>query len=322
MRLKTRTANRDDFAGFYGMAFPAHLNDARLRATVQREWDALLCSETSFGLLVEDLQNPQQPRVLGAGVAVFVHPAFAHQLRYHSTPWLNAHLSAPMSCGDLCGRSPLLSYDELAHANTHGTLSGVLARWHLPVKSLNNGDAMLVRGTLYQGFQSFSRGYQLQELFVEATGSDARDEALAAGFRLLNDYHEQFSGAPAHTRPCLLGVTRQEAVEVRASLISHAFVYQPPRLGFTRAERELLQLALDGSTDAELMDFFGLTRDAIKSRWRKIFQRVADIDAQLLPDSGGGTRGRGEEKRGPLLEYLLTHLEELRPHVKPRQRNT
>jgi hypothetical protein len=54
----------------------------------------------------------------------------------------------------------------------------------------------------------------------------------------------------------------------------------------------------------------------VKKRWHAIYERVADVDSELLPPSiayGADASSRGAERRRHLLNYLRQHLEELRP---------
>jgi hypothetical protein len=53
----------------------------------------------------------------------------------------------------------------------------------------------------------------------------------------------------------------------------------------------------------------------VKKRWHAIYERVADIDSELLPSVHQEleTVSRGAERRLLLLAYLRQHLEELRP---------
>ncbi len=87
----------------------------------------------------------------------------------------------------------------------------------------------------------------------------------------------------------------------------------PPRFAFTPAEKEHLQCAILGATDPEIANDLGVSPDTVRKRWQSLFQRVADHeDLGLLPRVEAATRG--PEKRGALLAYLETHLEELRPY--------
>jgi len=61
----------------------------------------------------------------------------------------------------------------------------------------------------------------------------------------------------------------------------------------------------------------------VKKRWSAIYERVADVDSELLPPSvanGAHALSRGAERRRYLLNYLRQHLEELRPNEPPERR--
>jgi len=56
----------------------------------------------------------------------------------------------------------------------------------------------------------------------------------------------------------------------------------------------------------------------VKKRWHAIYERVADVDGELLPPSiayGVPAASRGSERRRHLLNYLRQHLEEIRPYA-------
>jgi hypothetical protein len=60
-----------------------------------------------------------------------------------------------------------------------------------------------------------------------------------------------------------------------------------------------------------------ISHSTVKKRWRAIYERVADIDYNLLgaplANDRDATR-RGAEHRRHLLHYLRQHSEELRPY--------
>jgi hypothetical protein len=82
------------------------------------------------------------------------------------------------------------------------------------------------------------------------------------------------------------------------------------------SEQMLLQHALMGETSDELAASLFISPWTVKKRWHAIYERVADVDRELLlppvansPDA----TSRGGERRRHLLYYLRQHLEELRP---------
>lgn len=89
----------------------------------------------------------------------------------------------------------------------------------------------------------------------------------------------------------------------------------PPRFTFTAAEKAHLECAILGATDPEIAGDLGVSRDTVRKRWQSIFERVAaGGEPAILPRVDSEAMKRGPEKRGALLAYLETHLEELRPY--------
>lgn len=94
------------------------------------------------------------------------------------------------------------------------------------------------------------------------------------------------------------------------------FTAPPPRFHFRPSEQALLRLALRNLSDEEAHQELGVTLHTVKRLWKDIFQRVEDLVPGWLP-SQGYTGHRGAEKRRHLLDYLVHHLEELRPRLRP-----
>jgi hypothetical protein len=113
-----------------------------------------------------------------------------------------------------------------------------------------------------------------------------------------------------------VGLRKEEAFANPGSRLSSFFVRMPPRFHFNRSEQLLLQHALMGETSDELAASLCISPWTVKKRWHAIYERVADVDRELLlppvansPDA----TSRGAERRRHLLHYLRQHLEELRP---------
>jgi hypothetical protein len=103
--------------------------------------------------------------------------------------------------------------------------------------------------------------------------------------------------------------------------IAGLFIYTAPRFHFNRSQRMLLQHALLGETCDTLARSLSLFPWTVKKRWRAIYDRVADVDMELLPPAiayGTHVSSRGVERRRHLLNYLRQHLEELRPYEPPK----
>src|SRR4029434_3747884 len=84
----------------------------------------------------------------------------------------------------------------------------------------------------------------------------------------------------------------------------------------------LLQRALMGETCENLAKSLSISRWTVKKRWHAIYDRVLDVDKELLPPPvayGSRASSRGAERRRHLLNYLRQHLEELRPYESPQR---
>ena len=117
-------------------------------------------------------------------------------------------------------------------------------------------------------------------------------------------------------QPRLVGLTKKEAFTNPGSYLSSFFVYIPPLFHFNRSEQMLLQHALMGETCEEVATSLFISPWTVKKRWHAIYERVADVDRDLLllpVTNSPDTISRGAERRRHLLHYLRQHLEELRP---------
>src|SRR4030095_16460874 len=144
---------------------------------------------------------------------------------------------------------------------------------------------------------------------------------LDAGARLRRDYSNYFRKnrllePESYKRPYLVGLTKKDSFTHPGSTIAGLFINTPPRLCFNRSQRVLLRHALMGETCEQLAASLSLSTWTVKKRWHAIYDRVADVDGELLPPQvadGPYATSRGAERRRHLLNYLRQHPEELRP---------
>jgi hypothetical protein len=113
----------------------------------------------------------------------------------------------------------------------------------------------------------------------------------------------------------LLKYTAERALANPAYAMSLVFNCPLPRFGFSLPQQELLESALLDRPDREFAASHGLSDDAVKKRWRAIYDRVVLIDPHLVE-----TAVSGPNQRRMLLGYLRQHLEELRPCRRARRK--
>ena len=313
MNLAFRPMTVPDFDEFYFTYLPNHRNDTELRAVVEREWPILLRNPTTISLIAEDRERALGRQMVGIAQAVFVTAAFAQMARSGWSPWLNAHAARPLPDGSW----PLLSPAGVRAANSGDGLIAHITRWSL-APGLDPDDAMQLYNQLYRAFATLWRGYKIKEIFIEPSGEAIHWEALRTGFHVLNDYTAFYNGnaPPPDQRPCLMSVTRDQALLDIGSSVSHAFAYTPPRFFFSELQQQVLRWALAGAEDEEIASLLERTIWTVHKRWQNIYDRVEEVSPDLLPETGDrkqGTGKRGTEKRRVLLRYLQEHPEELRP---------
>ena len=86
------------------------------------------------------------------------------------------------------------------------------------------------------------RGYRVRASLIELWDEVPLYSIKGAPYPLITDYAAYFERRgeplpPPGRRPFLLGVMRQEVLTDFGRAVGPAFVYTPPRLGFTRAEQ-------------------------------------------------------------------------------------
>lgn len=275
-------------------------------------WQSLLQMDHAIRSIVIERISNGTPEIVAFGMAAFVKRDFADREVESPRPGLNSRIIA--SVGD--GNRVIASYEEVREANTRGDLQQVILQTMWKDSSLNAAQRDEVRmmrglafGELYSGY-CFSR--VLRELVDEL---DFWDIEGYPGFHIL-DRFEAFRLANPETswnpKRALAAVTVESIRAHPGSAVAALFHrFSEPRLGLTRSEQELLEVALDGMDDRTASKALFVSLPAIKRRWQSIFDHVSSVSPELCPSDGNGTRGT--QKRQRILTYLRNHREELRP---------
>jgi hypothetical protein len=78
----------------------------------------------------------------------------------------------------------------------------------------------------------------------------------------------------------------------------------------------VLAHALLNQTDAEIARRLGLSVDAVKKTWRRIYDRISTRLPYLIDEERKPGGGRSSEKRRHVLEHVRAHPQEVRPMVR------
>ena len=257
-------------------------------------------------------------RIISFSAVLFVTDEFCSEARSKLRPYLGVELAQQYLSGEL----PVLNREQIAHANTGDGLNVITCFEGWAHDGLLPEELLAVRTKQSEAFHLALNGYRVKEFLANPIGQETSQWILNAGARLRCNYSNYFENDPGpervlSTRPWLLGLTREEALANPGSDIASLFIYTPPRFHFTRSQRVLLRHALRGETCDQLAASLCLSPWTVKKRWHAIYERVTDVDYELLPPPisyGAHVSSRGAERRRHLLNYLRQHSEELRPY--------
>ena len=323
--LMARKGNAQDLANCYALHEPLRLPYAQARTSILLEmWRALLSNGAMQLFLVEDRARPAGSRIVSFSTAVFVTDEFCAEARLTLPPYLAVQLARRYVSRQL----PVLTRGQIARANAGDGLNVVMCFEGWPQDGLSPEQFLVVREKQKEAFHLALRGYRIKEFLTDPIGRETSQWMLDAGARLRRDYSSYFRKGPfpkpaRSQRPYLIGLTKKEALAHPGSSIAGLFIYTPPRFGLSRSQQVLLRQALVGETCEKLATSLSVSPWTVKKRWHAIYQRVADVDKELLPPAiayGARVSSRGAERRRYLLNYLRQHLEELRPYAPQRDR--
>jgi len=324
INLMARGGFAEDIAACYTLHRLLGLpyTDASWRALPDM-WHAMLSKGTMKLFLVEDRVRPLGSRVVSFSAIVFVTDEFCSEARSTLPPYLGVQMARHYSSHEL----PILNRQQIARANAHNGLNVLICFGGCDHDRLSRAQFLALREKQSEAFRLALSGYRVKEFLAESTGKETLRWMLDAGVHLRRNYSNYFRkhGSPAPKpaqRPWLVGLTTEEALAHPGSYFASFFVYTRPRFRFNCCEQELLHHALMGETCETLATSLSISPWTVKKRWHAIYERVADIDSELLPPpiaNGPHASSRGGERRRRLLHYLRQHLEELRPYDLPKR---
>ena len=295
-----------------------------IRKQLIQLWERLVAADAKTFAVIEDLEQTYPANIEAFGLSVFVTDQFAEEFCASPRPSLPALVYERM----LAGEHVILDSQELLRANTTTGINIVALHFGMRNEDLADARTAQVLAAGSAAFYFFHGGYCVNWVINEVYGEQAAHYMEAGGFRLVRNFQKETPAAFADISPAhypYLFLLRRDWIEPGAvnplsMLLSKP---APPRIFFSNTERRVLERALLNESDAQICAGLGVSVDAVKKTWRSIYARVSRQASFLIPASDLGPSGsRGQEKRRHLLEYLRTHLEELRPSSpRPERRH-
>ena len=277
--------------------------DAEMRQKIPLVWTRLLGTPGFNADVIEDLNGKPGDRLLGLGMAIVLNSTWLERLRV--SPPENTAIELYREL--ISGTYSLPTDRELAVANAKGQVSFFVLHYSQKLRDPSDPDTLNMYAIGMSLFHTSHVGYRLSELYQEALDEEGK-HLMNMGFKCFTK-HEN----PSCSK--LYGLNSKVAFDMfPGNIISHVFLFTPPKMGFSHSERKLLRLATNDFSDDQIADELGLTLHTVKKLWRSIHSRSSECMPDLfqhMTDLPSGTRG--PDRRRILLKYLRQHLEELRP---------
>jgi hypothetical protein len=264
-------------------AFPSLLEDL-----LRRGFISLAMIETAYSKL---------PRMLG-GLS-FLDPDYAREARTSSSTLHNFMFTAALR-----GKNPFLAPKQVAIENARGALNLMNFLGSFDVSDLSEAEVANFYAVNNDGYHFFHYGYNLKTMWFEVFEPHRAAELRTQGMHV--DRELLLADGDTAT---VFRLTAEEALADPYRRFCTLFFPPKPYFRFSSGEQMLLEYVLLDYSDDEATSRLYLSADAVKKRWRSIYQKVDMIAPELLP----GTES-GSARRRTLLHYLRHHLEELRPY--------
>jgi len=301
---------------------PAFRAGPRVRAALPAVWYRLLAADQLNAGVVVDPRVTGAPSIVAFGMTAFIDEAFVDEQLASPRPYLSGLVYQRL----LAGESPILDARQVRCANSSGSLNLLILHFGIAMTPSDTRNLAAVTAA-QDGFRLTHMGYGIRRVLQEGYGPQQLAFLTAGGFLLKSDYGGYYARTrakpPAEERPFLVGLDREDPEsQLPGSAISSLFQAARPRFHFSPAEQRVLARAVMDEADDEIADALSVSGDAVKKIWRRIYERAAAVEPQLL--GGAADRSaltRGKEKRRRLIRHLRYHLEELRPSAaKPPSR--
>jgi hypothetical protein len=224
----------------------------------------------------------------------------------------------------LDGPLPVIARPDLARANAGEGLNLLVLNFGLHNHDITDPQTQRVLQVGSAAFYALHAGYRFRLVLNEVFGEDSARYMAAGGFRLVATQRRQGGPDRDRDRPHVFAMRREWIEPAAVHPFSFLFHTPEPVIAFSPSEQRVLVHALMNQPDREIAKSVGLSLDAVKKTWRRIYERVSRRMPFLITHGEGSVRSehRAAEKRRYLIEYLRTHLEEVRPWapLQPRAR--
>lgn len=313
MPLFSRWAALEDVLVHRRQLLPSYGSDEGILKLVPVVWRSLADRGNLLATIVEEGAEPANRLPIHTMAGVFVDDDFADSIERSNEKLIGeliAHEVLIHGKGilDLQGIREHQSGGGLNFAVIHGLFfdRNIAPNYFLQAKEMASQ-------TLFRAL----RGYRLRSFYREVSDPASVQWLLRGGMKIVERKAGDSETTAGTSKPLLLRVTRSEAESEEGTRMSALFVEYPAYFGLKATFRELLNVALKGSTDKQIAEALSLSVPAVKRRWERLYIHVEACYPALWKSWSGEVveSARGSERRRHLLNYFRDHPEELRPWV-------
>ena len=306
--MRFRLVEDRDFATCRTLLYPGLRLSSHVLGSIVDIWRQL--ARVGTFTIVEDPTRRYPDAIQGFGISAFVADTFVDDFMAGGRNYLDAHFYEAVADG----RSPMLSRTEIARHNSNDGLSTVVLNFGLRQYDVTDPRNQRVLQAASAGFFFVHSGFRIKVMANEVFGTRAANYMAAGGFRLLPGRGPIADLADEET-PHLFALRREWIAPGAVHPMSAIFHGPTPVIRFSAAEQRVVLHALWNRSDAEVAAALGLSLDAVKKTWRRIYDRVSRhlpylFEVDVRPSPRGG---RAVEKRRHVVDYLRMHMEEVRP---------
>lgn len=282
----------------------------------------LLREQRVFGGITERLWIGETRWEMAAcGLACYMADALYERYFSEPFPCLLSYVLAQVYAG--AADEVMLPWEEVAERQRHGPprLDLVVLSWLLDNYDPASDDTWHLMFQGYGLMDRFLSGVRLRSFVHEG---EARNRVLfeATGYARLIDFSNQPN---ADWKICPQGARLNGAMHGISTVEDHRrnrfnspvarmFAFREPFLDLSIKQKMILDLALEGYRDSEIACILGITPNAVRMRWRGIYEKMqAALPGIFNERADVGRGGRGQEKRRIAIHYIRDHPEEIRP---------
>jgi hypothetical protein len=312
--MRFRLTRNSDLATFRELLHPGLRLSDRTRAALVDLLAALLPHRPAT-TTIEEPTRPYPASIEAMGLSVLVTDAFVNEILDQPRPYVAETFFNRM----LDGRSPVLSSSEARAENSSSGVNVLVVHFGRRDPDMTQERARRVAHAGSAAFYFTHAGYRVKALVNEVFGREEAQYMEAGGFRLIDGFRNpsrpELASVPPEHWPYLFAMRKEWIVPGAVNQLAFLFHPLTPQLGLSASEQGVLLRALLNESDQQIADESGITVDAVKKTWRRLYERMTLTAPYVLGTEAPGqvAPGRSTEKRRHLLEYIRTHPEELRP---------